>query len=981
MKDFMDLVLDNALNPTIDYSCAANCADLLSVVQPKQIVVGEDSLGEARGILTEEYVDYIGLKAANVSFTVFNSNNPQNMARTFFFDASSWAKPPKVFGSGFKGGHSFHLATFDKQFDVHIVFDKSTHGRCEHYDEEDHVPPTLVKKIQYVILKALSALDLTQSHFLFDSENLMNSPYLKEKMKHWVPLSKLRELNLNFQLLQDPFFRNHTARLYISAIGQNAVLPETLFGYFEDFFHLQEFFEIETSIACNIWAVDEMGQKQNLILTEESLDRIFGLDTSDLEIYTKAFNNAFCNFQTKNRRRIPESLLTAMHGVDREGVSVEIIGLLGYSAVANLTRPNKWQEPFAKYPITKFFEKDYVQKDRFLIQEDFNRIKNAVAGYSAHGVSYRVEVTLHYKLSNELGSNELSEAISSSLNTSLNNIREYCLEKITPSLNSVPKEIFPGVLQTYSQFFAVIIEMLASLHYSNSLSVFQIEFASMIERLLMFLLNGNLRHLSHPTFSTLEIKESIVRYNFPFIKTDFINVENLSLQDAYGLPIFLDYTSSIQEIRLGREGGQSIQKLSLFEKDIQISSDRLKRALESTDEQLMTRAIEQAHRVLNSFIELLITQMSEWYSAKVKDRTSRVTGNSILTNNVTSYLLYRTGADFFSNTNELLELNAFSTTQTKIEVMKIYEEYMEKNIMAGWNLPEWFYAHRVRSLVLQRIFVFLPFEAKLSFQIRFLRCFVQLKYFPLFGKTSSWITYGKYCEISPNSLYHLENPQNVANLCASNKRQRTTVSRDSPLMNIDNEEQERPRTIQLPGNQSDSHFGERELEQYYKITNQASFILPFESAIRNEKKRLLKCVELPTHINYRVNANLPKHYLYTIYTSVIMSHLQPLLSGDRNGSIKVFLNEKKVSKNNYATTLYSMILKEAELIRKLDQESEDRFKKRYQNCHLNKLHIMVVFRTNRHIKHTVSKLNENFDELEMATRQGNLNLLEFFHLQ
>jgi len=728
--------------------------------------------------------------------------------------------------------------------------------------------------------------------------------------------------------------------------------------------------------------LDDTDQRGNLVLNKESVDEIFGFDSIHIDVYTKAFNDSFCNFQTRNSRRIPQNLLDAMQGVDTENVSVEIIGLLGYSAAANLTRPNKWHEPFAKYPITKFFEKEYSQKDRLLIQEDFNRVKNAVAGYSSHGVSYRVEVTLRYNLNAELGSSELSHCISESLNTSLCNIKEYCLQEISPKLKNVPKEIFPGVLQVYTQFFAVIIEMLASLHYSNSLTVYQIEFACVIERLLMFLLNGNPKNITHSTFKNLGINQSIEKYNFPFVKTDFIDVENLSLQDAYGLDIFLSNSSSIQEIRLGREGGKFIHYLSAFEKDIFVTSRKLQQALESTNEQLLAGAISQVNMTLSSFISLLITQMSEWYRTKLKDRTSLITGNIILTDRVRSYLLFNSGVDFFARIDELLELNAFTKTQSKIEAKKFYSDFMESNIMAGWNLPEWFYAHRVRSMILKRLFVFLPYEAKLKFQHDFMKAFVDLKYFPLFGKSSNWMTYGKFCEISSVSLVILQNTLTrdaVTNSQDIYKRPRMNPLRNSPLVVFEDEAQHRPcSTITLPGNSTNSHFQNHELDEYYKITKTDSYLTPFESAMRNEKKRLVKCVELPTEIVYQGNRNLPKHYLFLIYTCIVMSHMQPILSGNINGSIKVSENKSKVSKTNYVTTLFCLVLKQLQLVREIIGE---RFKKRYQYCHINRFHVMIVFKTANLNQMTICKLGENFDELEFATRQGNLNLLEFFHLQ
>lgn len=236
LKEFMEKCEQvSQTNVNTNSTCAAQCAGILSVPQPKKIELNSQDLNEPLVIVCEAYVDYVCLKARNVDFNAFAADNPENLSKRFSFNANSWAKPPKVFGD-FPKGHSFHLSTFAEAFDIHIVFEKSGTRQCDHYHDEDHVPPGLVKKIQYVILRALSEMDLSQDHFGFDFDNLMNSPYIKEKAKYWVPLEKLSQLRLNFSQLPDPYFQNHTARLYVSAFGQNNRLPSSLYQYFKLFF-------------------------------------------------------------------------------------------------------------------------------------------------------------------------------------------------------------------------------------------------------------------------------------------------------------------------------------------------------------------------------------------------------------------------------------------------------------------------------------------------------------------------------------------------------------------------------------------------------------------------------------------------------------------------------------------------------------------------------------------------------------------------
>lgn len=251
----------------------------------------------------------------------------------------------------------------------------------------------------------------------------------------------------------------------------------------------------------------------NLMLTKTGIH--FICEGGTVVIYRKCFSTGMCNFKTGE---IP----TAFNILNRN--NLELIGVHGYSSLANLLRRTAENEAFVNHPIAMMLgERNNVEKYIESYNYNYNMVNGSVGNLEESGVSYRLEVTFETKLEPDTD----WDTINQNFHVSISDFQELSIDLMLKYGILYPKEVFPGTVKSFCNGFKPALDdIVKKVKDKSYLTIKMKETAVAIENLMIYCINGNEKNLNHSYFTATRIRDSIERLCFPFTKID-INTTSL----------------------------------------------------------------------------------------------------------------------------------------------------------------------------------------------------------------------------------------------------------------------------------------------------------------------------------------------------------------------------------------------------------------------------------------------------------------------
>jgi hypothetical protein len=294
------------------------------------------------------------------------------------------------------------------------------------------------------------------------------------------------------------------------------------------------------------------------------------------QIYSKAYSDKIINFQTtQNFPTELEELIDQIEHPEQLACPLEIRKLQGYSSFANCTRPSRNKEPFVTLPIARSFSfANQINRERRLqiwreeVLKDFQTIENAMSHYQIYPPSYRLEVTVQLSAVQN-SAFILCEFIQHFQRKFQNYAKVFLLD----SLRLIDKECFTDRIGAFSNAFKSYLSYM--FHIPRGLTVFEVETICLIERLLIFLVNGNTKYLSEAIIRKLSVKQSIMNYCCPYLPSECIDLSGLTLTTSERIKIF-DLTNPLQgRMQSISQNGPLISLLTFIEKHSKYDTEQL----------------------------------------------------------------------------------------------------------------------------------------------------------------------------------------------------------------------------------------------------------------------------------------------------------------------------------------------------------------------------------------------------------------------
>ena len=389
---------------------------------------------------------------------------------------------------------------------------------------------------------------ITSNH-IYISNQFDSTSFIESNLTHSPKTLHLNHFfTKKFQLLlahprycSIPFFRTHICYFIINGYGMNIKMEENLHQVF-DVFNPCYLSTMAWATAVNIQS--KTIEPFSICIPAYNISSIF--PGNDLTAYSKAFNETyFSNFKGKGSReeliswinreneinyRLARNPLAAIT-LDNELIDGVIIrhplNVLCYHDLANLLRPTSNADPFMHLNLTKHFSEHWNSKEKrnllacFL--NDFNRVEDMVKTRSTQNNSYRIETI--FKMGKHNNSRDDEERRLSNQARFIQCFRSlnefYVNDTIDFLLNNsirVPSRIFPGIIHCNNKFLRILIENSIQSYLQGRLpGGLEVEFASFVERLMAFNINGDRGFLSHKIFNSsirggLNTRKSIQYY-------------------------------------------------------------------------------------------------------------------------------------------------------------------------------------------------------------------------------------------------------------------------------------------------------------------------------------------------------------------------------------------------------------------------------------------------------------------------------------
>lgn len=461
-------------------------------------------------------------------------------------------------------GHTFYIGSIDEKrygrinnnflfrYNIHLIFRPKDNCYCKsnwtHVDED--IALIIIDMLSFSFLNAdqLDQQWITANH-IFISNQFDSTSYIESNLTHSPKTLTLNHFfTKNFKLLlahprykRVTFFNTHSYYFMINGHGMNIKMNDDLHQVFDVF--------SPCSISAMAWASAVNIQSKtiepfSICIPTYNMDSIF--PGNEFTRFPKAFNETyFSNFKgTGNREEILSWIRReneinfrlagnpfAATTQDNEMIDGVVIrpplNVLCYHDLANLLRPSSNLDPFMHLYLTKHFSEHWgsKQKRNFLASfiNDFNRVEDMIQTRSSQNNSYRIETIFKMVKHNFSRIDEekrsANQARFRECFISLN--RHYVEDTINFLLDNsirVPSRIFPGIIHCNNKILRILIENSIQSYLQNRLpGGLEVEFASFIERLMAFNINGDRGFLSHKIFNSslrggLNTRKSIQLY-------------------------------------------------------------------------------------------------------------------------------------------------------------------------------------------------------------------------------------------------------------------------------------------------------------------------------------------------------------------------------------------------------------------------------------------------------------------------------------
>jgi hypothetical protein len=461
-------------------------------------------------------------------------------------------------------GHTFYIGSIDEKrygkisynflfrYNIHLIFRPKDNCFCKsnwtHVNED--IALIIIDMLSFSLLNAdqLDQQWITSNH-IYISNQFDTTSFIDSNLTHSPKTLTLNQFfSKNFQLLlahpryrRIPFFNTHNYYFMISGYGMNIKMDDNLHQVF-DVFNPCYISAMAWASAVNIQS--KTIEPFSICIPTSNINSIF--PGNNFTTYSKAFNETFfSNFKgTGNREEIiswinreneinfrlarnPLAAITQDNELIDGVIIRDPLNVLCYHDLANLLRPTSNADPFMHLYLTKHFSEHWGSKQKrnllacFL--NDFNRVEDMVQTRSSQNNSYRIETIFKMVKHNISRDDEERRSANQArfIQCFLSLNKHYVDDTVKILLDNsirVPSRIFPGIIHCNNKILRILIENSIQSYLQDRLpGGLEVEFASFIERLLAFNINGDRGFLSHKIFNSslrggLNTRKSIQLY-------------------------------------------------------------------------------------------------------------------------------------------------------------------------------------------------------------------------------------------------------------------------------------------------------------------------------------------------------------------------------------------------------------------------------------------------------------------------------------
>jgi hypothetical protein len=369
---------------------------------------------------------------------------------------------------------------------------------------------------------------LRNFHVTEDSESIERYSFTKFTIGDFFQEQYGRSFNSHLKTLwstqTSPFFRNHTPKLVFMQYGQNVRMEngQEVMEYIAKDFDVSRAASVQLSLAINVGAekveinhsevedaeehmleaeenlvedglgdpnINEMFERTNpqrnysLCLTRTSVESLFGgPNLSGVNLFRKAFNPAFVNFQASY---VPASFF------ENVSENIRMVGFQGYSTVSHLLRRTSKSEPFSSNPFAMMLSQIGVsdcnlRKYYKLIKQDLQNLAIDIDVFNNKGSDYRFEITFEFQPTDQHVDlvNDLDVLI-----------RSFCAAALAKCVDHgvlYPTSVFPAAISVFTKSILQCARPLVErcIQSPSSITTTEKEMGSFLEALVIRIKEG-----------------------------------------------------------------------------------------------------------------------------------------------------------------------------------------------------------------------------------------------------------------------------------------------------------------------------------------------------------------------------------------------------------------------------------------------------------------------------------------------------------
>ena len=372
-----------------------------------------------------------------------------------------------------------------------------------------------------------------------------------------IPIFLFNDFHLDFEQYSHSFFERHHYKFVINKIGQN--VPERDNFYESELcrFDLTRVKSFKFALAGDTKV--EISQAQHYgvaaVFREERLPFLFGYPASfehdfpGINYFPKAFQQNFGSVQSDSM--FPRRMLELQRVVSEQSrfFNLDILSNQLYNQTSRLLRRNESVEIWRNLPISRIFSERLFSKRNTI----FEAISKSNADLKGHlreiyqaGVGPRYEAVFNLTLQEFDDEDEVmarEQDFSLVLSQITNAFKLLCTTDIRGGIAWVREKVFPTILMAYNDILWRSIKQPIQKFCRDpnfKLTLKQMEFLLMVERLLLVNINGNYtRFLTGPCVY-YGIKSHVENYSWPYFPTEYFDFENYSIN--LGIANYRDLT-------------------------------------------------------------------------------------------------------------------------------------------------------------------------------------------------------------------------------------------------------------------------------------------------------------------------------------------------------------------------------------------------------------------------------------------------------